>query len=54
MLIVAVTHLAEGPSLETLPMLKCKSLCLLSGYMETNSIHNRTTVNFVLENINKK
>jgi hypothetical protein len=26
----------------------------LSGYMETNSIRNRTTVNFVLENFNKK
>jgi hypothetical protein len=27
---------------------------LLSGYTETNNIHNRTTVNYVLENVNKK
>jgi hypothetical protein len=27
---------------------------LLSGYTEANSIHNRTTMNFVLENLNKK
>jgi hypothetical protein len=27
---------------------------LLSGYTETNSIHDSTTANFVLENVNKK
>jgi transketolase N-terminal domain/subunit len=27
---------------------------LFSGYTETNNIHNRTTVIFVLENVNKK
>jgi hypothetical protein len=27
---------------------------LLNGYTETNSIHNRTTTSFVLENVKKK
>jgi hypothetical protein len=27
---------------------------LLGGYMETNTIHNRTTVHFVLEDVDKK
>jgi hypothetical protein len=51
MLFAAVTHLVEGLSLEALLALKMEKF---SGYTETNSIHNRTTVEIVLENANKK
>jgi hypothetical protein len=48
-LMAAVTHI------EALPTLKVeKSLNFLSGYTETNTIHNRISVNYVLENVNKK
>jgi hypothetical protein len=49
MLFAAVTRLVEGLSPETLLTLKVD---LLSGHTEINRIHNRTIVNFVLENIN--
>jgi hypothetical protein len=55
MLFVAVTHLIEGLSLETLPTLKVeKSVNLFSGYTETENIHFTTTVNFAFEKVNKK
>jgi hypothetical protein len=55
MLFAAATHFIEGLSHEILLKLKMKkSLIFLSGYMETNNVHNRTTVTFVLENVNKK
>jgi hypothetical protein len=53
-LFAAVTHLVERLNLEILLALKEEKSNLFSGYMNTNSIHNRTTVNFVLENVNKK
>jgi hypothetical protein len=46
-----------GPSLslQTPLTLKVKkSLNFLSGYTETSSIHNRTVVNFVFENVDMK
>jgi hypothetical protein len=49
-----VTHLVAGLSFETLltsDVLKVPNL--LSGYTESNSIHN-STVYFVLENVDKK
>jgi hypothetical protein len=49
MIFAAVTHH------ETLLILEMeKSLICFSGYTETNSIHSRTTVNFILENVNQK
>jgi hypothetical protein len=48
MLFAAVTHLAEGRSLEILLTLKAeKSLIYLVGTL-------RPTVNFILEKVNKK
>jgi hypothetical protein len=55
MLFAAITHLVEG--------LKSRDICdpksgkvpdLLCGYVQADSVHDRTTVNFVLENIHKK
>jgi hypothetical protein len=55
MLFASVAHLDEGLSLETLFTLKVgKVPHLLSGYTEAISIHNRSGVNFILENVNKK
>jgi hypothetical protein len=51
-LFAAVTHLVEGLHLEI--FLGGKVFNWLSGYTETNSIHTRKTVNFVLENVNIK
>jgi hypothetical protein len=47
----AVFNLVKGQSLEILLVLKVEKslICLVS-----NSIRNRTTANFVLENVNKK
>jgi hypothetical protein len=50
MLFAAVKPFAEGLSLKTLLTIPN----LLSGYTETSSIHTRTAVNFVLENVNRK
>jgi hypothetical protein len=55
MLFAAITHLVEGLSLDTFLTLKSgKVPDLLCGYMQVDSVHNRTTVNFVLGNIDKK
>jgi hypothetical protein len=55
MLFADVTHLADGLSLATdVKGGNGKVSHLLSGYMENSSIHNRTTVNSVLENVIKK
>jgi hypothetical protein len=55
MLFTSMTHLVEGLSLGDPTDVKGgKFPNLLSGYTEPNSIHNRTTVNFVLEHLNKK
>lgn len=52
---VSVAHLGEGLSVETLLTLKVgKVPHLLGGYTEAISIHNRTGVDFILENVNKK
>jgi hypothetical protein len=52
MLFSAVTHPAEGLRLETLLTLKVEMLLIcLIGCMETDSIHSRTTVNFVPETL---
>jgi hypothetical protein len=54
MLFAAVARLDVGLSLETVLTLQVeKSLICLVG-IETNSIHNRTTADFLLENVNKK
>jgi hypothetical protein len=52
----AVTHLVEDLSLEALLTVKVVKYVIykISGYTETNSIHNKTTVNFALENVNKE
>jgi hypothetical protein len=53
MLFAAMTRLVEGLSLERLQTLKVGKVSdLPSGYTETNNIHNKTTVNFVLEKVN--
>jgi hypothetical protein len=49
-LFAAVKPQVEGLNLETLLMLKMET-SLLSGYTETNSIHNRTTVDFFLKTL---
>jgi hypothetical protein len=50
MLIAAMANFGEGFSLGTLLMLMVeKASNLLIGYMRTNYIHNRTTVNFLLK-----
>jgi hypothetical protein len=55
MLFAAIKHLVEGLSVETfLDSKSGKVPDLLCGYMQANSVHYRTAVNFVLENINKK
>jgi hypothetical protein len=55
MLFAAITHLVEGLSLDTFFYPKSgKVPDLLCGYMQVNSVHNGTTVNFVLGNIDKK
>jgi hypothetical protein len=53
MSLAAMTHLVEGLNLGTLLMLKVEVSNFLSGYTETNSIQNRTTVNFVLADVHK-
>jgi hypothetical protein len=53
-LFAAVAHLDEGLKSWDITRIKGEKVPnLLSGYMETNSVHNRTKVNFVLENVNK-
>jgi hypothetical protein len=54
MLLAAVTRLAEGLSLETLLTLYTGGEVrnLLSGYTETNSVHNRTV--FFLKTLIKR
>jgi hypothetical protein len=52
MLPAAMTHLADITDITDVRSVKVSNL--LSGYMETNSIHNRTTDNFVLEHVNNK
>jgi hypothetical protein len=54
MMFATVTHPVEGLSLETLLVLKMDVSNFLSGYVETNNMHNETTANFVPENVNKK
>jgi hypothetical protein len=55
MLFTAVAHIDEGLSFETLLTLKVEeSLIILVGTRRQNSIHNRTTADFVPENVNKK
>jgi hypothetical protein len=52
MLIAAMAHFGEGFNLGTLLMLMVeKASNLLSGYMRTNNIQNRTTVNFLLKTL---
>jgi hypothetical protein len=46
MFFAAVTHLVDVTG--------GKVSNLFSGHMETNNIHKRTRVNFVLENVNEK
>jgi hypothetical protein len=54
-LFVAVTQLVVGLSLETLLTLKvAKSVICLVATRRPTVIRNRTTVSFVLENVNKK
>jgi hypothetical protein len=54
MLFAVMAHLDEELSLETILALKVeKPQNLLSGYIQTNTVHN-IIVDFVLENINKK
>jgi hypothetical protein len=53
-LFAPVTHLVEGLSWDISYFKGGKLSNLLSGYTETNSVHNRRTVNFVLEIVNKK
>jgi hypothetical protein len=54
MLFTAVTHLVEVPKSSDITEVKDGKVSnLLSGYTETNSIHNRTTFNFILKNVNK-
>jgi hypothetical protein len=48
-----VAHLDGQLSSETLLMLKVEKF-LCTQYMEINIIQNRTTIDFVLENVKKK
>jgi hypothetical protein len=52
----AVTHLVEGlTSLKYIARVKGRKVSNLpNGYMEANNVHNRTTVNFILENDNRE
>jgi hypothetical protein len=54
MLFAAVTHLVEGLSSDITDVKGENVPNLFNEYTGTNSIHNITTVNFVLENVNKK
>jgi hypothetical protein len=55
MLFTAVKLFTDGLLLKDISDIKGgKVPKFLSGHTETNSFHNRTAVNFVLENVNRK